>query len=637
MTHPLDSFFANAPAPVLVIAADNPVVATLPTDFEGSLLALSQVDPATPVKRGWKSVLLVASDRATLRQAASALPRVGMCRTIGVWLPEGTAPLVLHPRGQWPPLASLNARPLSAGFLTVARFDGAVGAHSVLAEFARQAVPGADTTHGGVVIAYAGRPAAPGIDVRAPLLSSVEEAGDAERDVPPDVVLSLVEEGRDAASLVEEGAGAASLVEEGAGAASLVEEGAGAASLVEEGALAPVSKPREPGFETVAAQPPQPTAHHVIDRAPTIVTDPGLDPVDELVFNPVGWRKDWDRPVIDLLKLAPGPAGVTEAVVENARAHQGVRVDLGRDTPADVLRLALAGVPLLVSGDGVVAPELAELLESTPDLDDALAREEYSLRVRRATFDHHSTLAWRSGLAARAGVRHAGLPAVSVLLATMRPQQLDFALGQVAAQRDADVELVLATHGFAADEEQVKAALGETPYVLLEFEEDVFFGDVLTGAARAASGEVLLKIDDDDWYSPHAVHDLLMARRFTGADVVGMPSEFVYLKQDDVTVRRNHPSETYNRFVAGGTILIDRGLLRALGDFRTVRRFVDTQLLAGVEAAGGRIYRTHGLGYVLNRTGSGHTWAMDDDQFRRAEITETQWPGFHPSSEMRAD
>ena len=96
---------------------------------------------------------------------------------------------------------------------------------------------------------------------------------------------------------------------------------------------------------------------------------------------------------------------------------------------------------------------------------------------------------------------------------------------------------------------------------------------------------------------PDAVHDLLMARRFSGDDVVGMPSEFVYLHANDhrdgLTVRRKHPSEIFARFVAGGTLLLDRGLLRSLGDFRRVRKFVDAQLLSGVEAAGER----HGLAH----------------------------------------
>ncbi|CAA9380253.1 hypothetical protein [uncultured Nocardioides sp.] len=576
MTNPLDSFLANAAAPVLVVTADDAVVAALPDGIDG-YVALSQVQPDTVVRRGWRSVLLVASDRAALRRAASAIPRLGQCRTIGVWLTEGTGPLVLHPRGEWAPLSSLNARPLDVGFLTVARFDAPVGAHQVLAELARQAVPGTDATHGGVVVAYAGRQGLPGLDVRAPLLGSVAEAGDADRDVPPDVVVV-----------------------------------------------------RGPDDGPVAS-------HHVIDRAPTVVAEPGLEPVDEMVFNPVGWRKSWDHPVVDLLTLAPGPAGVTEAAVARARSHQGVRVDLGSDDPAQVLRLAMAGVPLVATGrHPLLDPDLVRAVVADGDLDDPLAREEQALRVRRLTFDSHSTLAWRSGVGRLVGARHPGLPPVSVLLATRRPEQLDFALSQVAAQRGADVELVLATHGFAADPARVSAALAGAPHVLLELPRETFFGDVLTAAADAASAPVLLKVDDDDWYSPHAVHDLLMARRFTGADVVGMPSEFVHLQQDDVTVRRNHPSELFNRFVAGGTMMIDRHTLRSLGDFRRVRRFVDTQLLAGVEAAGGRIYRTHGLGYVLRRTGAGHTWTMDDDQFRRDEITDTTWPGFRPSAEMRA-
>jgi hypothetical protein len=194
--------------------------------------------------------------------------------------------------------------------------------------------------------------------------------------------------------------------------------------------------------------------------------------------------------------------------------------------------------------------------------------------------------------------------------------------------------VVVAAHGFEPDRDVVRRALGDRPHQVLSFDADTFFGDVLTGASRAASSEVLLKMDDDDWYSPDAVHDLLMARRFSGADVVGMPAEFVYLEQADATVRRKHPSEIFARFVAGGTLMLDRGLLRSVGDFRRVRKYVDAQLLSAVEAAGGRIYRTHGLGYVLRRGAAGHTWERDAEEFRRAEILEAEWAGFAPSRAM---
>lgn len=538
-------------------------------------------DVNQPLK-GWGSVLVVAADRSRLRRLASAVPLLGQCKVVACWLPETPVPWALVPRPEWPAPTQLVARHAGErGVLTIVRFAQGARAQHVVLEMARQAAGPGGTAHGGVVVSYAGRPAAPGLDVRSPRLADVSAAGDPERDVPPDVV------------------------------------------------VAPTSVQPGPSSGEVPS-------HHVIDRAPTVVTDPGPDPVDERVFNPMGFRKDWDAGPVALTELTRG-GPVTEAVVERARAHQAIRVPADLTT-ADLLALAMSGVPLVGAAP---SPELAaplrDALAAPVDLDDALRREEHSLSVRRSAFDHHSALAWRSALATRAGIRHVGLPPVSAMLATKRPEMLDFALGQVARQRGADVELVLAAHGFEPDRDAVRRALGDRPHQVLTFEESVFFGDVLTGAARAASAEVLLKIDDDDWYAPDAAHDLLMARRFSGADVVGMPSEFVYLEQADLTVRRNHPTELFARFVAGGTLLLDRGLVRALGDFRRVRRYVDAQLLTGVEAAGGRIYRTHGLGYVLRRRVEGHTWVRDAEDFRRPEIVASEWTGLTPSRAMELD
>ncbi|WP_107705153.1 hypothetical protein [Nocardioides allogilvus] len=561
MTHPLDGF--TSPEPLLVIGDDESSAELAPAGATFTTLA-----GATDIGRGWKSVLWMTADRATLRARASALPRVGQTRVVAIWLTDATAPLVVHPRPEWPAITSLMARETPRGVLTVLRFAQPVPAHQVLVECARQAADG-DRGHGGLVVGYAGRTAAAGLDVRAPLFETAAAAGDAERDVPPDVVIS--------------------------------------------------------------ATPGEPEVHHVIDRAPLVVTDSGLEPIDEHVVNPRGWRKDFDEPVRDL------PAGqpLTEQAIEALRGVQGLRVDLTTADPRTVAGLAMAGVPLLATGTNPqLSTKLADALAHTPDLDDPLAREQHSVTSRRAALDTHSTLAWRRGLAARAGVRIVDQPRVSVLLATMRPHQLDFAMRQLARQQDVELQVVLGTHGWTVSEDEVRARLGGHDVVVRPHAKDAFFGDVLDDAATVADGDVLLKVDDDDWYSPHAVHDLLLARRYTGAEVVGMPSEFVFLEELGVTARRNHPTEVFNRFVAGGTIMVDRRVLRSVGGFRRVRRFVDAQLLNAVEASGGRIYRTHGLGYVLRRTASGHTWQSDPESFRRPEILEREWPGFHAPPEL---
>ncbi len=385
--------------------------------------------------------------------------------------------------------------------------------------------------------------------------------------------------------------------------------------------------------DVVVGEQQEQQVHPVTGRAPVLVAEreSGREPVDEGVFTPVGFRRDWSRDLVDL-----PPGRVTDVTVADLRDARVVRVG-PRATAYDVAALALAGVPLVGVAPAGLDPSLAALLETEVDLADRLRREEHSVRLRRAAAATHSTLAWRSHLAARAGVRAVGQPSVSILLATRRPDQLAFALAQVAKQRAPAVELVLAPHGFAADPGLVRSVLGEGRVVVRPVPATTRFGDVLDAAARAASGDVVLKMDDDDWYGPDVVTDLLWARRTSGAELVGMPAEFVYLEQLDLTIRRRAAVERPARVVAGGTMLLGRDYLRALGGFRSVTRFVDAQLLAAVRRAGGRVHRTQGLGYVLRRGAAGHTWSPDLGYFLSRRTVVSQWRGFRPSELLTHD
>jgi len=294
--------------------------------------------------------------------------------------------------------------------------------------------------------------------------------------------------------------------------------------------------------------------------------------------------------------------------------------------------LAMAGVPLTADRvAGRVAahlgPDVTAAVTAPVDLADPQAREEHSVLLRRAALTAYSSSAWRHRLAALAGVRGAARPEVSVVMATRRPDLLEHALAQVARQRGVDrLELVLAPHGFEPDAATLAASGLEV--LVVPQPEEVLFGDVLDAAARAAGGDVVLKMDDDDWYAPDVVADLLLARAYSGAELVGMPDDVYYLEPRDETVRLGQPSEVYRQFVAGGTLMVDRGLLHEVGGFRSVRRHVDAELIAAVRAAGGATYRTHGLGYVLRRTDSGHTWQADLEELRSRAV-ETR-PGFAP-------
>jgi glycosyltransferase involved in cell wall biosynthesis len=166
------------------------------------------------------------------------------------------------------------------------------------------------------------------------------------------------------------------------------------------------------------------------------------------------------------------------------------------------------------------------------------------------------------------------------------------------------------------------------------------FGDVLTRGARASSGDLVVKMDDDDWYGPEFLLDLLLAREYSGADLVGTTAEMVYLHQVDRTVRRrtvSDSSERFAKFVAGGSMCLPRDLLDSLGGFRPVRRFVDHQLLEAALNAGATVYRGHGLGYLLRRRSEGHTWDPGVGFFLSGDHVASQWPGFSPSRLLEVD
>ncbi|WP_159940171.1 MULTISPECIES: glycosyltransferase [unclassified Nocardiopsis] len=394
-----------------------------------------------------------------------------------------------------------------------------------------------------------------------------------------------------------------------------------------------------------------------------VITDL-VAPVDERVVNPCGFTRGADGPMGDLtvhggqavlrdgdtvLATLPSDGTVTDLDVARARYLRGVRVDWsGHSGPAAAVRavasLAAAGVPL-VSGPvpawtAALGRPLADLLTGVGEeaLRDPLVREEHSVRLRRAALRDHGLLTrWRL-LGGLGGVPLPPEPRVSVLLCTRRPEMVGFALAQIARQRHVRMEVVLTLHGFPADLPEVRSAVAAftaAPVTVHEAPADQVFGSVLNDAVDRASGQTVAKWDDDDWYGPEHLADLVLARTYSGADLTGCSPDYVYLGELDATVWRDYRSEIPWPHVAGGTMLTDRSVLEETGGFRPLPRAVDSQLLLAVRRGGGRVYRTHGLGYVLRRAGEGHTWAEETDYFLRRSAG--QWSGWRPSALMEGE
>lgn len=306
--------------------------------------------------------------------------------------------------------------------------------------------------------------------------------------------------------------------------------------------------------------------------------------------------------------------------------------------------LATAGIPTIlteplpgVTSDllGPVGTALAEL--GVADTEDDLAREAWSVRNRRQAMLRFGTVGRWQAFGAQLGLATSAAASISVIIPTKRAKNVSFALAQVDRQSWPHIEIVLALHGVQASDPVVRDAISRTarPLHVVEVDDCTVFGDVLNAALDRCSGRFVAKMDDDDWYGPDHVTDLLLAHDHSSATLVGLADHYVYLAETDMTVRDvAHGTERWAARVSGGTLAIAREDLLTVGGWRPVRRAVDRCLIQAVRAQGGHLYAMHDLGFCLYRgAGEGHTWNPGDDHFvARSPMT---WPGFVPPPELQ--
>jgi hypothetical protein len=592
---------------------------------------------ASPVPRPRErdAVVLVVRDLTHLRSAVTGVANFGSARQVGVWFqrPVRRLPITaLHP--EWPDADHVVASRSPESFVVVS-FVERTQVRPILVEFARAAAPSGTLDVGWPAVgAERDRPASwPPADPSAKIALR-SRLLDQSAELPPDVVL----------------------VNEMDGGATPVDDhptlGRPTRVTVVEPDLTWAAWRSLSGEEATEA---------LVRRGPG-----SLGPVDDQVVNPIGFDRDPSGAAATLRETGGGRLALVADDVARARALDAERGLSDVDMPAlralagvglawtggrgpqhycrVVAELAAAGIPLVTDAVPswavhLLSPQLVSVLAAPVDLTDRLRREEHSIRLRRAALQDHGQRAWRRALAKSHGLQEVAQPRISVLLVTRRPGMLGFALRQLARQRWGSFEVVLATHGFDPDPAVLSTFREATsvPVTTMTVDSSVPFGQVLNAAAERANGDLLVKVDDDDWYSPDFLGDLKLAHDYSGAQLVGCPPEFTFIEPLWLTTRRATSTEVYRPFVAGGTLMMERGLFWSLGGFRHTLRSVDATLLSAVTAAGGRVFRTQGLGYVLRRAASGHTWDPGLGYFLAGERASDQWRGFRPSALLDPD
>ena len=291
---------------------------------------------------------------------------------------------------------------------------------------------------------------------------------------------------------------------------------------------------------------------------------------------------DIDWPTAEGVPDSGRPSGGAHGAGRSRRSRGRIGAEWPgvEDALGGLARLAAAGVPLTAS----YAPAWVPVDLAAPAHRPELARAHRGRR--RALPGRPATRGARAYGCAGWPLRPVAAAKVSVVMATKRPGFVGGALAQMARQRGVEVEVILGLHGVAYDEVRQAAEACPLPLRWIEAGAETPFGEVLNQAAALAGGDYLAKWDDDDWYGPDHLADLIMAVDHSGADVVGASGEFFYLEPLRTTIRRTtfasgaaYPSEMWADHIAGGTIMVPVAKFRDIGGFPGLPRAVDREFL----------------------------------------------------------
>ena len=211
-------------------------------------------------------------------------------------------------------------------------------------------------------------------------------------------------------------------------------------------------------------------------------------------------------------------------------------------------------------------------------------------------------------------------PSVSVLMPTMRPENVLRCLENFTKQTYPRKELILILNNAEFDPVTVREQTeGVANVQVLHVEGRTTLGDCLNRGVAASSGNYIAKMDDDDYYGERYLSDSVLAASFSDAEVVGKGSFFMYFEDADTTalaeVAREH---TFTHFVTGGTMFIRSDVARKF-PFDAISLREDTNFLHAVAQAGCRIYAADRFNFIRVRTDqlSNHADPTPDTEFLR--------------------
>ena len=249
----------------------------------------------------------------------------------------------------------------------------------------------------------------------------------------------------------------------------------------------------------------------------------------------------------------------------------------------------------------------------------------HGLRARRNLFFNHTYAHRLQVICNTIGIDHIWeeYPLVSLITPTKRPDMIPDALANYQSQKYPNKEWVIVLNSSEDNILEIKDLCQKYPDIsYIQIHEERNIGTCLNLGIQKSLGEFWFKMDDDDFYGPNYVLDMMLEICAVDADIFGKPTGFIYLEEMNELLMRHRALESQYVFggenvphMCGANIAGKRAVISTIQFAEDMRACVDTDFLRSCKAAELKIYLSniHGFAAMRSKDKTKHTWRADDD------------------------
>lgn len=156
---------------------------------------------------------------------------------------------------------------------------------------------------------------------------------------------------------------------------------------------------------------------------------------------------------------------------------------------------------------------------------------------------------------------------------------------------------------------------------IFQLDESCTLGECLNFGIERSKYNYISKMDDDYYYGPNYLIDLMNVFKYTDAQLTGKTSRFVYFEDNNTLgiISPNHENVYVSHNIAGGTLTFKKEIFEKI-KFRSIKNNgTDTHFLRDCNDAKIKMFSADKYNYVYmkHRNLDDHTWKISSDELKR--------------------